>query len=216
MLFSAIQFVLAGNKAMGPLITQLDSDDLQVRRKSLKTLTALGPQARDAIVPLIAFVQKKYDEERRKEYPCLYCEASFAVEALGSIGSAAATAEPTLIKFLKDGPQNTEFDQELMIALGRLGKHPKLIIPLLTPFIEEAVDHPPKRDLNYPLAAIRSLGALGPKAAPAVPVLIKALRGGWDIPCNAEKALLQVGTPEALAAIKGRNVDLNRRCGHDE
>ncbi len=111
------------------VVALLKSDDLQVRREALRELADLGAKAKSAEIHLLDFLVRTYREERKKEYPCLHCEASIAVRALGSMGSVSPATEGALLSFLRVAPQDTEFDQELIYALGKVGTRHEKIVP---------------------------------------------------------------------------------------
>ncbi|HEY1784027.1 MAG TPA: HEAT repeat domain-containing protein [Pirellulales bacterium] len=82
-----------GELAVPKLITLLDDSDVQLRSAAVQALARIGPEAHDAVQPLMALVEADPEEIVRKN----------AVRALGQIGPAAAPAVDVLIEQARTG-----------------------------------------------------------------------------------------------------------------
>ncbi len=142
-----------------------------------RTLLQLGPAA---IPPLVQALSDPEEERRTK-----------AARALGCFGPQAAEAAPRLVELLRDPASNVRI--QAAIALARIGQSSEAALPILL----QAFHEPGLRNLDLAeglgrigrpalpallklasrgsgearLDAIRALGAMGPAAASAVPML---------------------------------------------
>ncbi len=123
-----------------------------------------------------------------------------AVRALVLIGTpeaikAAEDAIPFLIQQLQD--QDKWVRMLAAMALGSIGEGTKDAVPNLIQVLQD-------QDVSVRYYAAYALGKIGKDAKDAVPTLIQALQNdhnarGRD---SATMALGQIGTPEALKAVK--------------
>ncbi len=178
----------------------LSDGDPQQREQAAKTLGRLGDAEPEVLAALRAALDDDHALVRRS-----------AAEALGRLGPAARSAAPALVKTLKD--PDAYVRRRAARALGRVDPEPAEVLPaLLTAARGEA-------DMATRIAAITSLGRLGPAGAAAVPVLVQIMlekpsRNG-DVSEAARDALRHIGaaavptlievcrqgTPSARAAV---------------
>jgi HEAT repeat protein len=98
------------------LVKLLQHKDVALRTESAKTLTARGPDAKEAVAPLATAMQDKFPAVR-----------TAASQALAAIGKPAV---PDLIRLLKSGDTNVR--SRSAWALGKIGPDAKEAIPALT------------------------------------------------------------------------------------
>jgi len=137
-----------------------DPDD-EVRLGALAVLTVerqrkLPAEVTGAVVPLLAHALADVNRDVR----------SSAAEALGMLGPAAQPAIPALVALLKD--LNPDVRQEGLKALYRVDPQHEAIVPALVQLLGEAPGY--FRWLEPMMAE------LGPRARPAVPVLLRLTR----------------------------------------
>lgn len=95
-----------------------------------------------------------------------------AVDAIETLGPAAAPAVPTLVRALRDGNLFVRWASARVIGkIGTAEVDPALTVPPLARLLDDL-------DLDVDLAAATALTLYGPAAAPAVPVLARATGGG--------------------------------------
>jgi HEAT repeat protein len=174
------------------LIERLKSPDTDMRRGAARELCELGPEAKPAVPDLVRALKDNDLFVRR-----------FAAQALGGIGPDAREAVPSLKSALKDTKK--EVVEAAATALGKLGSSG---ISTLTDLVKDK-----KQDGTIRKAAIVALGAAGPEAKDAVPVLVDVLKGttdkkpepkqdpgGPDLRVEAAVALGDIG-PDAKDAV---------------
>ncbi len=128
-----------------------------------------------------------------------------SVDALETMGDAAAPTVPALVRALKDPDRFVRWAASR--TLGKLApRRPDLAVPVLAGMLQ------PDEDLSVRLSAANTLSLFGPTAGAAVPALTRAL-GSRDseVRVAALKSLESVGTDAvpALTAITGRLRDSN-------
>jgi len=124
-------------------------------------------------------------------------ERKVAAVELGHLGAGAARAIPVLEGLIDDEALDVRI--EAAIALARIGSHSEKAVPVLIEVLQHHSD-------NKKYLAVLSLGIIGGGAGEAVPSLIHELKEGHaDLRQAILTALENIGTPEALQAIKQEN-----------
>lgn len=196
-----------GGRRLGVWLADLDRPDEQARLTAARAIAEAGPtlipsllrslERQDGFLlrlflrfepqlplrlwrPLYVILQPREVGDRRK----------LAARALGCLGPQAVPAVPSLIEAL--GDPYPAVPPEASAALCRIGKE---AVPALT----SALPRAPDATKMYLLPV---LGANGPEAAPAVPVVIHILAHdpNPELRVRASGALRRVGTP-ALPAV---------------
>jgi HEAT repeat protein len=220
---------------IGPTAVPALVEVLKSRHKSARCLTAwalgkIGPQAKEAAPALLRLLDSKDDESRaaaealgdigpgaKEAIPALMrtlksrdCSmASAAAQALGGIGPDARDALPLLEEmFLSD---DDTVHLASAFALVKIGSQRKK--EALTALIEAAKVREEKDSLSARCTAIVALGAIGPEAREAIPVLVNAIgadlgaaekldeEDAGELGCNlVGEALVQIG-PAAVPAL---------------
>lgn len=112
-----------------------------------------------------------------------------AARDLGSLGSGAKAAVPSLVKALKGTDGAVRGPSAL--ALGRIQSQPESIIPLLIGLIDD-----PQGDV--PEAVVEALGDFGPLSKAAVPKIMPLLRAPEKGLRHAANLAIQKIDPHAL------------------
>ena len=193
--------------------------EIDVRLHAARALGRIGPEAREAIPPLVETLNDENSDLRAEAAEALggigqatedvvlaLNEAlnetmgiwypsprEQIVRALGKLGPEAMVAVPALISVLKDSPRLFERQQSAM-ALGRIGQPAKIAVPALAKTMRQKNTF---QDLGqYSADALSRIG----KAA--VPYLIQALKDEIsEVRFAAVGALGQIG-PDARDAIQ--------------
>jgi HEAT repeat protein len=211
------------NPELVPLLTNALQDPT-LAEQAASTLAKFGPQASDAVPPLLAAVDS--DKPRVRDN---------AIRALGAIGPGAEAAIPKLIRLVDTRPTNEPYiGGPAITALGEIGPparaavshliealqpHGKLLpdtyVPLalakiapdspetLTELTEALNYHPGEKmnqvhGANMRLSAAQGLALLGPRAAPAQSELRGALSDeNIHVRCHAAHALMQIDGNDA-------------------
>src|SRR5262249_28926565 len=126
------------------------------------SLGRIGKAARIAVPDLVATLKDKHPGTR-----------AAAAEALGRIGPDAKEALPVLIETLKDKSGDPLTRSFAALALAQIGG-PEEAVQALPTLIETIAD---PQAAEARIGAARVVGKMGKEAAPAVPVLAKALAG---------------------------------------
>jgi HEAT repeat protein len=120
----------------------------------------------------------------------------WSIEALGNIGDGAASAVPTLIKFLNDPVRRVRF--MAIEALGYIGKGAASAVPSLIKLlnVEDGFSEPHEARAE----ALHALGRIGP---PAVPGLTGCLEDkSFTVRFEAAIALCDIGSPVETPALR--------------
>ena len=163
------------------LVQTLGDLDPIVATKAMIALMKIGPPAKAALLEGIA------DNQDNISF------FSLAISALGHTGSDPQTVE-VLLKALNHAKSKVRFSAAHALAV--IKTPPDVIVPALVgKFTDES---PGVRE-----ASVLSLGKIGPPARDAVPDLIKVLeRADRVLRRRTAWALMQIGTPEAVAAVQ--------------
>ncbi|HTU93994.1 MAG TPA: HEAT repeat domain-containing protein [Gemmataceae bacterium] len=139
------------DKAVPPLIKDLEAEDEKQRQAAVLALARLGPAAQPTVDALTALLRDRL-------------LMKIEIEALGEVW---AQAIPGLVGLLKS--PHAEVRQRAVLALGQIGPAARAA---LTPLIAALSD----RDSAVRIDAAQILQALGAEASEAVPALIANLR----------------------------------------
>jgi len=147
--------------AVIPVFTKaLNARDTSHRATAAYMLGRIGPQARQAVGPLIEAL--KSDDADLKE------RAAFA---LGAIGPDSAAAVPLLIALARQG--DVHLREQAVNALRGIGPAAKEAVPLLIELLKAD-------NLTLRGRAVLALASIGPDARAAVPALAEAIRDNKD------------------------------------
>lgn len=139
------------DKAVPPLIPDLQSDDDKQRQAAVLALARLGPAAQPAADALVTLLRDRLLNE-------------VEIKALGEVWTQAVLGVAGLLK----DPQ-LEIRQRAILALGQIGPAAR---EALSPLIAALSD----RDDAVRVGAAQIMQALGPQASQAVPALIANLQ----------------------------------------
>ncbi len=140
-------FHAGGDATIAVAIKLLDSEDPDERQSAIMAIQTLGPQAKAAVPKLIELLS---DPEVAYE----------AAQTLGEIGPEAVPAAAKLVSMLNDPDLFSSAAQ----TLARI--KPEAVLPAL---------YKELKDPNRRYAALEAISQLEKDAAPAIPVLLKAL-----------------------------------------
>lgn len=129
------------------------------RVEAARTLGKLGPQAAVVVPDLIAQLKRLKDDE-------LESLQAAVVETLGTIGSAAKAALPTLATV-----KGRTIDLDLAIKKSTR----QILLADDTRDVKALVEQTTSRDVGLRLRAVKTLGSLKAEAAAAVPAVVWAL-----------------------------------------
>ena len=170
---------------VGELMTQLKSDDKEVRRAAAKALEEGGAESKAAVPALIKALKDQDKFVRR-----------FSAQALGAIGQEAQRAAPGLTMTLNDS--HKEVQEAAAHALGKVGPSG---VETLVQIVQDD-----SRDSAIRLVAIDSLSNLGSSRRSAVPALTSLLKGpGGKGKKKAVPEDLRVSAAVALGSLAARS-----------
>ncbi len=184
--------------AMRELIPSLDDSNLHTRASAARALGAIGPEAKDAVVPLLRVLKEKEKEKDGRA-------ASAAAKALGQIGAGTAPVVNGLIAALGEG-KRSGIPPTAARALGAIGPP---AIAALDPLLAALGN---QKSLYLRRAAAEAIGGLGPKAGKALPHLKRTLNDeNIEVRCASAFSIWQLTTDATLvlpALLKDlRNVE---------
>ena len=159
-----------------PVLVRLLADQNSViRRRAIKSLGLIRPEAKDAVQELTQILRDVEKEIRDS-----------AFQALAAIGSEAKQAVPALIQALKD--QNSDIRRNAMSTLREIGPAARQAVPSLIQLLDD-------ESLVVRVNEIEALGDIGAEAKQAVPMLTQALEDKFSaIRDSAEVALRQISS----------------------
>jgi esterase/lipase superfamily enzyme/HEAT repeat protein len=165
--------------------------------KAVIVISNIGPAAKESIGLLSKLAaNSELSETVRTE----------AIEALAAIGPDAESALPAIKRLLRRSEEPKVLRIKAAGAVVTISRQPDECLKLLTPLIEHTDDS----DLATGFTA--TLGGLGPRAAPAVPLMIKLLEAP-DVDHQRRQGLVlalgEIGPParQATAALINLLVD---------
>jgi HEAT repeat protein len=160
-----------GEEAVAEIVEALKPGDSQtVAQAASSALGRIGPPAVPALMRLL-----------KHQQPLVRNSAAGALLSFWTPAKAksALPAVPELVEATRDG--DTSVRSLACAALGKImapAQTPQLlksVVPALATALKDG-------DQEVRVSAARALGTIGPKAAPAVPALIEALRASWPKP----------------------------------
>lgn len=176
-----IALVRVGRSAVPALIEALDHSNLYISEGAAITLGLIGPNAKEAVPPLVNILSKKNTALGLQPQ---------AAKALGKIGEinllirVLQSQEPGIRGYL--GAQ----------GLAAAGPAAASAVPALMEALKSS-------DSSLQMYAAEALGEIGPAANPAVPQLAELSKSSLNFLRRAAgEALLKIGTPEARGAGK--------------
>jgi hypothetical protein len=200
------------------LIAELDTAPSKRREEIKSSLVLMGDAGLPAMLGMFGAKAPKH--------------VDFLTGVLCERGTAAASAAPELIRLFKDQAVSSSIKHHFLQALACVGKTSVQAQTLLVSLVKSGDDairpwavmslerfHSPEAvaalagALSDPRRSVREAAAevlskMGPKAAPAVPALTKAIaQKGTYLSMLAGNALRAIGTPEALAEVKKHEHD---------
>lgn len=134
------------------------------RRQAALTLGRLGPHAEEAVPALIELLSDVRGQPETS--PRLW-----AIKALALYGPIARDAAPHLAAILNDSTADQVARLSAVEALWRIGASHPHVIPILLQRARQAAHSESERELQR--AAVEALGAIGPPASVAVPLLVR-------------------------------------------
>jgi HEAT repeat protein len=164
--------VKMGPQAVAALRGVLRSHDKEARVRAVRTLSAIGINARDAVPDLVLQLDDWSGEVRAQ-----------AAIALGRIGPDAQVALASLASHFSDPDQSVR--RQALDAALKIGPRPFMAGSLLT-----ALDTDDSQTVQLAASAISRLGPLGESAVPA---LRRAMNGRLDSRLFAIKSLASLG-----------------------
>jgi HEAT repeat protein len=185
---------LYDGKTLKQWIKELDDPDKKTRLWAIMTLAEIGPDAHQAVVPLM---ERFKDKEERLQYK--------ASEAVAKIRTRAI---PSLIKGL--GNDDARVRRWSAHALSEMRDAGKEAIPALIETLQD-------QDSAVRAMAVAALGAMGPSAKAAIPAATKLIRDNRVVRRSAAVALWyidhQADTTLAplIEAIHDEDIDLADR-----
>ncbi len=211
-----------GAPAVGPTVALLETYKPNSWPFALATLEAMGPQAAAAIPGLVKFIRNTPFEATTHPQPAPVRDddVARAVALLGKLGKHdPGTAVPVLLPLL----DQVGYEWSAVFALGDIGRPAAAALPRLTLKLNQLISEKsfgqaklvldavlaieqPRKTLPMLLGYIKrpalaemgivGLSALGPDAAPAVPMLIRKLngsRGNGELVRQILRTLMTVG-----------------------
>jgi len=200
------------------LINELDTAHLKRREEIKSSLILMGDAGLPAIVGMFRAKAPKH--------------VDFLTGVLCERGTSAVSATPELIRLFKDPAISPSLKHHFIQSLACVGKTSLEAQALLISLVKSGDDamrpwavmslerfqsqesvtalagalSDPRRSVRE--AAADALSKMGPKAAPAIPALAKAIaQKGTYLSMLAGNALRAIGTPEALAEVKKHEHD---------
>ncbi len=174
------------------MIRLLNEEVSSVRRNAAEALGRLGDKiAPDAVEPLMKATRDPLDPVREA-----------AILALGNFGTLAEPAIPLLQEILRD--ERNSARPEAALSLWLLTKDPEPILPVLRELLKYG-------HLEWEAAQVMT--TMGPAAEPAVPDLIKALKGDDTMQIFVAEALGSIGKGAAPALPALRKLLDNKEEG---
>jgi HEAT repeat protein len=162
-------------------------EDMSCLEQAAGVLGEIGPRAQIVMPDLFKLVKAKPTTEGE------FWRWAYAVGALAGIGKGNAVVEDAFIEILRTGdPSAKAFVAEILGYMG-VGRATEALTPLLSDTSQQTRER-----------AAFALRHLGPKAATAVPALVKAIerdRQAYLAKMSID-ALAAIGTPDAREALR--------------
>jgi Sel1 repeat len=214
-------------KSAQQLIAELDTADSKKRSEIKVALILLGDSALPAIAEAFRATPLKHTD--------------FLAGVLCERGPAAASLSPQLIRLFRNPAITPSVKHHFLSSLACIGNRSPEVEAFMILLLKEGDDSmrpwavrflgrfdshnvilalagslgDSKRTVRE--AAAEVLAEMGPKAAPAVPALAKAMdQKGTYLSMLAGNALQAIGTPEALAEVKKRDASSGSADGNKD
>lgn len=169
--------VKAGKPAVPALIEALRGEDDRLHQPAAEALGKIGPEAAEAIGPLMRAVLDSQEREAGEE-PAHRRDFVTARKALLKVGMHTPKAVPILVKLIDDDDRSIRL--WAVGALGEIGPDAKAAVPELV----KRLNASHSGELGYLAGA---LGKIGPAAGEAAPALVRLAFDG--------EALAKIGKP---------------------
>ncbi|OGS10446.1 MAG: hypothetical protein A2234_00800 [Elusimicrobia bacterium RIFOXYA2_FULL_58_8] len=145
------------SRAVPSLISAIHDGSAEVREKTIQAIRSIGPDAKDAIPPLLSILKSnnKAADEAEIQTVVMY--------ALSAIGAAAV---PGLVDLL--GDTNTVVRQDAIWVLDNMGLEGKAAVPALLEVVKDS-------NSDVSTAAMLAIGRIGPDAKTAISMLLPLL-----------------------------------------
>jgi hypothetical protein len=168
------------------LVNCLNDSHPGVRQLAIEALGQFGPDAEAAVPALLDICDRNT------------VESPHAATALGLMGPAAKPAVPSLLRVLADENRDSEFRFQCIGALGRIHAEPELVVPALMKCINDTLTD---TDVRMRMFSTTALGQYGPKAQPAVSLLLGLLHDpNQNVRSDATNALRLIDPVSAARA----------------
>lgn len=214
-------------KSAQQLIAELDTADHKKREEIKVALILMGDSALPAIADAFRATPLKHTD--------------FLAGVLCERGPAAASLSPQLMRMFRNPAITPSVKHHFLSSLACIGNRSPEVEAFMLSQLKEGDDsmrpwavrflgrfdshnvilalagalNDPKRTIRE--AAAEVLGEMGPKAAPAIPALAKAMdQKGTYLSMLAGNALQAIGTPDALAEVKKRDPSSGSADGNAE
>ncbi len=204
------------------LVRALDDENTDVRLSAIRTLTAMGPDAKPATLSLIHALEDENAEIRDsavKALAVIDAEVSVAVphlkyclkderpyvrraaaDALGAIGPESKAVVPDLVQILTDEDKLAR--HSAIAALAEIGRNAMVALPALNEAMKS-------EDSLIRVFAARAIFRLG-KTDDALPVLVEGLQDeDLDVRRSAVETLAEIG-PDAGSAVSALSEAMKR------
>ena len=215
------------SKSAQQLIAELDTADHKKREEIKVALILMGDSALPAIADAFRATPLKHTD--------------FLAGVLCERGPAAASLSPQLMRMFRNPAITPSVKHHFLSSLACIGNRSPEVEAFMISQLKEGDDsmrpwavrflgrfdshnvilalagalNDPKRTIRE--AAAEVLAEMGPKAAPAIPALAKAMdQKGTYLSMLAGNALQAIGTPDALAEVKKRDPSSGSADGNAE
>ena len=182
-------------EGLNALITSLRNDDEFVKREVLQALKKMLPKSKVAFPEIMRTLKDSNYWVRR-----------YSLDILGELGEDAKEALPTLLPMLEES--DVKLLSSVIEAIGKIGA--KEAVKPLIEYLKSGIP-------GIRSASAEALGNMGSLSEEAVPYLTKGLKDKhstlafsesgdytmFRVGLNCFQALEKIGTPKALAGIKG-------------
>jgi HEAT repeat protein len=183
-----------GQEAVSAIVEALEPGDSQTLAQAASSaLARIGPPAVPALVRLLKHGRPLVRDSAAKALSWFDTPAK---------AKSAVPAVPALLEATRDKDASVRSDA--CRALGMIAgwaqtpEALKLVVPTLSRALKDDA-------VKVRVSAAEALGWIGPKAAPAVPALIEAIRASWPEPSRAGRANLRLSLRDdsmPMAAIR--------------
>ena len=150
-----------GKPAIPPLLPLLDDPAAVVRWQAINVLGGMGPDAKEALEPLQACLEKEF--QRNPALLLIIADAAMAQVRIGGDTARALEKIAPLLKY-----NDPKIRQATVSVLGMMGRKAESAVPEMIALLDD-----PEKDVR--LETAQSLRLMGPAAKAAIPALTKKL-----------------------------------------